>query len=900
MSQIDLTGGSYKAKSIIAGCQRCVNLYPEKNESSAPSPYTYYPRAGNKQLIEPLGTPSRCSYRATNGELFEVIESDVYFTDSNFVRHLLGHLATQAGIVLMSDNGRDGDTVLIVDGSPNGYTIKLSSHTFAQIIDSAFYGSTRVEYMDGYFVLNRPGTTQFYLSPIHWNGTDPFDPLDIADKIGGADDLQCAGCNAGNIQLIGSLTTEIWYDSAGADFPFARVPSVFIEHGTPAPYSVVQNDVGTYMLSQDDDGGSIFLKIVGYEAIRFSTHAIEAEISTYPNLSDCLGMTFQKDGHAQVRFTFPTADKTWVWDESQQLWHEETWTDDDGLEHRHRANNCAYAYGKNLMGDWQNGALYEADYNTFVDEGPVTHPIVCRRGFPHLVKGGKRLEYAKFIANMQTGTFRQPPVGSPEPADHVVELSRTGRPTVQYEGGTGLGTRVEFHNVIGVVNVGDVTFGACYPGGSTTILAQHSGTPGGDGEYDVVAVVPLTDAVCSFMRATFAGNVMTVTDAGTNDALEVGAFVFGTGVDAGLYIDHFGTGAGGVGTYFLNAAQSTPIASPIVITTQFGWQVHATWSDVDNSVELWGCGGDGGPGDVGLARGGGGGGSGARAIRANLTLAPLSFVPFQVGLKARLNNTFWGGGTWFNGTNVDGSDPAYPEKVSARGGGNGDGTGVGLGGVGGNAGEGDTVVHGADGGNGENFGIGTTPAAGGGGAGAPGAASGTAGGPGSPTQGGDGGDADGGATPGGLGATAASDATAGADGDEAGSGGGGGSRFTAHRNGADAGKWAAGGGGAGRDAGGLGTPGAGEDGHIVIRWTAVVPPAIPVIEPKVSLRWSDNRGASWGNPLIESLGETGDYGHWPTWWQLGFAQDRVFELFWNLTGKTALMGAFVEFDIAET
>lgn len=409
MSQqaIDLKGGSYTAKSILAGCQAVKNLYPERNEDTAPSPYTYYQRYGLKVQIPAPGTAARGAYRATNGDLYEVLGTFVFWTDSGLVRHGLGSIAAGTTPISMTDNGQDGNTLVLVDGTASGYVIDLTAHVMSTITDAAFYGSTRVEYMDTYFVFNRPNTTQFYLSPPHWNGSDPFDPLEIADKVGGADNLQCAAANAGNIQLIGTLTTEIWYNAQGTDFTFARVPSVFIEHGTPAVYSVCQNDVGTFFLSQDDDGGAIFLKIVGYEAKRFSTHAIEAEISKYPTLTDAIGQTYEYEGHSFAKWTFPSADKTWVWDESQGLWHEETWTDGDGVEHMHRGVFCAYAYTLNLCQDWENGQLYSQDVNTFVDAstgGQGTSPIVFRRGFPHLLNAGKRVSYSKFIANMQPGS----------------------------------------------------------------------------------------------------------------------------------------------------------------------------------------------------------------------------------------------------------------------------------------------------------------------------------------------------------------------------------------------------------------------------------------------------------------------------------------------------------------
>ncbi len=401
MARVDLTGGMYQAKSVIAGAQRCVNLYPEKNQDSSPATYTNYPRSGLRNK-HGHGAAGRCIYRATNGQVFEVIGTEVYYVPSTFAVVFLGFVAAGTSICSMSDNGI---VILLVDGTGAGYTINLTTHAYAAIVDAAFYGSTRSEYMDSYFVLNRPGSTQMYLSPPFWNGTDPFDALDVADKIGGADLLQVAAANASNIQLIGTLTSEIWFNSGAADFPFERVPSVFIEHGTPAPYSVAQNDVGTYFLSQDDDGGCIFLKIVGYEAKRFSTHAIEAEISKYATVSDCVAMTYQQEGHAFVRFSFPTADKTWVWDEAAGLWHEQTWTDTDGIEHRHRVNQTAYGYGMNLGVDWEFGTIYQEDPTLFIDQYPGGDtPLVCRRGFPHILNNGKRLSYAKFIADMAVGT----------------------------------------------------------------------------------------------------------------------------------------------------------------------------------------------------------------------------------------------------------------------------------------------------------------------------------------------------------------------------------------------------------------------------------------------------------------------------------------------------------------
>ena len=60
--------------------------------------------------------------------------------------------------------------------------------------------------------------------------------------------------------------------------------------------------------------------------------------------------------------TFPTANRTLVYDVTEGFWHERAWTDpSSGLLNRVRANCMALAYGVNVAGDWQNGNIYVLD-----------------------------------------------------------------------------------------------------------------------------------------------------------------------------------------------------------------------------------------------------------------------------------------------------------------------------------------------------------------------------------------------------------------------------------------------------------------------------------------------------------------------------------------------------------
>lgn len=405
--RVALLSGAYQARSVIAGAQKCVNLYPEKNpdDSQQPVPITHYPTPGLALLMQSQTiAPVRGTYRATNGQLFIVVSNKVYYVDSNWVETLLGEVENLLTPVSMSDNGL---ALVIVDGTTNGYVVDLTTHAFGTIIDPSFLGANKVDYLDTYFVFNLPGTPQFYISlsnvdfTLLTTGTS-FDPLDIAAKTGSADPIVTLVVVHRELLLVGALTSEVWFNSGAADFTFQAMQGAFIDHGCVAPYSLAKQDISSFWLVRDREGQGIVVKCTGYSVSRISTHAIEAEIQAYNRIDDAIGYCYQQQGHAFYVITFPTANKSWAYELATSQWHELAWTDDNGNFNRHRANCCAFAYDKNVIGDWQNGRLYSLSPDTFTDDG---RPIVRVRSFPHLLDNGDRVSYHKFIADMQVGTL---------------------------------------------------------------------------------------------------------------------------------------------------------------------------------------------------------------------------------------------------------------------------------------------------------------------------------------------------------------------------------------------------------------------------------------------------------------------------------------------------------------
>lgn len=228
-----------------------------------------------------------------------------------------------------------------------------------------------------------------------------FDPLDIAAKSGSADIIERVTVVFRTVWPIGRLTSEAWIDTGAADFPLQPLPGVFVEHGCIAPFSVANFDRSSFWLSQDRQGRAVVVKTQGYNAVEISTHAIVTIIQSFSDISDAIGFTFQQEGHVFYVLTFPSANATYAVDIQTGHWFQWAYTDNNGNLNRHRANCCCFGYGKNLVGDWQNGNLYSLDPNNYTDNG---QPIQRIRSFPHLIQDGKRATYLSFIADLQVGT----------------------------------------------------------------------------------------------------------------------------------------------------------------------------------------------------------------------------------------------------------------------------------------------------------------------------------------------------------------------------------------------------------------------------------------------------------------------------------------------------------------
>jgi hypothetical protein len=454
MPKLALIGGSYSSRSLLASAQRCVNLFPESNPADSPFPVTHYQTPGLKlEFTTPNRAPIRLIYRDSKQNVYVVSGSVVYVTSYNGLASWeltkIGELNTLSGPVRATDNGA---SIVWVDGTSDGWiyslvdtsttktttdTTKSSStssttttkttddngitttvttvvntngttvttvvdvpaHTWYQIEDEAWYGSQSADTMDTYMIFGWPGNGEMYTT---LSQSTTFDASYYAAKSGAPDPIQAIAVVHKEIWLLGTDTTEVWYDAGNENFPFARIPGVFIQKGVAAVYSVAKADESIFWIGRDQNGGAQAYRSYNYNAVPLATPAIAYEWSTYSDISDATAFCYQLGAHTFYVVTFPSADKTWVFDLLTNQWHEWNWMDEDGVLHRCRAGTHCYTGRLHLVGDWQNGNVYSLDPETYTDNGD---PIMRIRSFPHIVdaSGNARMFYRQFVAAMEVG-----------------------------------------------------------------------------------------------------------------------------------------------------------------------------------------------------------------------------------------------------------------------------------------------------------------------------------------------------------------------------------------------------------------------------------------------------------------------------------------------------------------
>ena len=353
-----------------------------------------------------------------------------------------GSGVTDGTIITAFGSGSGGAGTYTVSASQtvSSTTIYAINWTVLPANDGPFQGGGTVDITDNYFVYNKPNSQLWaasdLLSPI-------TDPLSFASKDGSPDDLVSIIVDRREVYLLGEMSSEVWINSGAVPFPFTRIPGTSTQQGIAAQYSMSRMGNSFAYVSKNNRGEAMVVRMNGYFPERISTHAVETTLVNQ-NVSDAIAWTYQLEGHEVYVVTFPsigTNGLTWAYDNSTGLWHKWLYRNNQNEYERHRGNCCAFFNQQVLVGDYENGKIYQLSRSFYTDDG---QPIRRIRRAPHITSDLQRQYFHELQIQFQPGVGLS--TGQGQDPQAMLRWSNDGGSTWSNEYWTTIGKQGKYQN----------------------------------------------------------------------------------------------------------------------------------------------------------------------------------------------------------------------------------------------------------------------------------------------------------------------------------------------------------------------------------------------------------------------------------------------------------------------
>jgi hypothetical protein len=241
--------------------------------------------------------------------------------------------------------------------------------------------------LDDYLIANNltAGTIQFSspLDPLDWTASDFLTPSAVSDTLVGL------VATKREILALGSKSMEFIFNDGVS--PFAPNVNKLIGRGTLAKNTLVllQDETPIWM-----DHNRKFVKFDNGTLQSVST-PYDKEIASLSTVEDAFAFDMRKDGRGFYIITFPTENKTFVYDYFINQWYEwGQFNEDTGNFSRYLGNCYAYCtkWNKHYVGSKSDGVIYEVKADTYQDNSKI---IRFRKRTGHIDHGTSLLKTSK-------------------------------------------------------------------------------------------------------------------------------------------------------------------------------------------------------------------------------------------------------------------------------------------------------------------------------------------------------------------------------------------------------------------------------------------------------------------------------------------------------------------------
>lgn len=365
-------GGQAQNWNPVANNQLTINLFPEPTTGGKSELIMH--AAPGKRVYTVLGdSPTRGCF-AQDGRAFFAAGFTLYEVQ-NGTSSVLGSIAADDFDADFASNGTGANQLFIVSGGL-GYIFSLTAGSLTPIGGGFPSHARGAAFRDGYFITtgrDAAGVVSVYASNLEdgltWNALSKAQRSIASDQLATVvvDDHRI-------IWLIGTQTSEPWYDAGLTPFPFTPISGAFMSAGTGAVGSVERFDNSVIFLAQTENGDRMVMMAgPGYSAQRISTHEIEAAWALIPDVSQARLWTYEEMGHTFAVFTIHQNFPSYVYDAATQLWHlRGKWQGPTSTGYLADLGRChCYAFGEHLVGSRIDGTIYAQSMALYSEAGAV-------------------------------------------------------------------------------------------------------------------------------------------------------------------------------------------------------------------------------------------------------------------------------------------------------------------------------------------------------------------------------------------------------------------------------------------------------------------------------------------------------------------------------------------------
>ena len=427
-------GGTYTLQGNSMASRECINAYLQSGEGEAKYSELIIGTPGTEALVEltdegmAQDLPCRGFWLAgaapnKGSNLYWVFGNVLGYTYRNDIGELVSKQLYDIGSgttpVSITDNGFNvvvatGTQMLVIDIFTGGNGTYVEDRVYDITSTLPFDNPIQVVYLKGrvYAIVSPTvGGTNSLESAVKSNviwyselpgaagGAKTWDALSLVAADLSSDPITSIVVRQGDIWAYGPRTYQIFLTTNDPDSPLQYAPGSGSFIGTNAPQTVTSIGSDIFWLGSNAAGRNKVFMGVNYNAVRISTHAIEAALDELNELSEsAYAFSYVESGHTFYvlsippgPYTFEGASKysdgiTFSYDTLTQTWHRRASRNPfTGVLEAWQPKYVVFAWGKLITGNSLWSTIMDLRNDVYTDYDPTTE--LGRKPIPRIYQG---------------------------------------------------------------------------------------------------------------------------------------------------------------------------------------------------------------------------------------------------------------------------------------------------------------------------------------------------------------------------------------------------------------------------------------------------------------------------------------------------------------------------------